>query len=173
MYKVFKICVLIAVCLLFTSSLKAFGDDTQTEEKVSPFQSFLDSLGTERQTAEERKAIELAKQCNMSDNVDIKLSAQKNILHTAQIDSSFFPIGWKATDVSASMYLVVFCYRAENKKKIWIFHVIPKDNIAQYIRGDMTEYLKNIKAVSTYTEEEVSDKIEKLLKPMIKEKELK
>ncbi len=124
---------------------------------------------SKKRTASEEKAIELAKQCNMSDNVDVKVSAQEVIDSFSNskelTGDSYFSIGWDVTDVSESTYLVFFIYLRNKKKSFYAFHVIPKDNIAQFIRGEdgWSKYLDNIYAASTYSEEKLNKKIEKIL----------
>ncbi len=95
-----------------------------------------------------------------------------------------FPIGWYAVDVSETMYLVVFKFlmndfEVKDKEAAWYFHVIPEGNIAKHLvpiikfkdrdknivtsELELWYYFENIKKISTYTKEEINDKLYKLL----------
>ena len=127
----------------------------------------------------EDKAIELAKQAVIEvveEGED--LTAQKfidyNLINSKE---DFLPLGWKAIDVSESIYTVAFTYRYEKQNKLMVFHVIPKDNIAQHIdtEGDdgldkLKKYMRNIKAISTYSYKKVGDNFAKLFTPISKKK---
>ena len=116
---------------------------------------------------DEDKAIELAKQAVIEvveEGED--LTAQKfidyNLINSKE---DFLPLGWKAIDVSELIYTVAFIYRYEEQNKLMLFHVIPKDNIAQRIhtrRNGLNIYIRNIKAVSTYSDKKVEDNFVKL-----------
>ncbi|MFQ5964682.1 MAG: hypothetical protein ACE5KZ_10385 [Candidatus Scalinduaceae bacterium] len=119
------------------------------------------------------KAIELAKKVVLDSGILASgkgwvLTTEKFIeVRSKDSNGDFFPIGWRAVDVSEGIYAVTFRYRATGKSKVFLFHVIPKDDIAQYI--DMSEegnayskYLKNIKTITTYTSKKLIDKFEEL-----------
>lgn len=74
---------------------------------------------------------------------------------------AIFPIGWEAAQVSESIYMVAFRFTEEGKNTGFYFHVVPKDDIVQWIqRGSdglgFDTYLKNLKATSTYTDKKLS-----------------
>ena len=145
-------------------------------------------IGTQANTEEsipsKDKAIGLAKECvylSFEDGSDITAQEYAELSTKA---NHIFPIGWYAVDVSETMYLVVFKFlmndfEVKDKEAAWYFHVIPKDNIAKHLvpiikfkdRGknivtselELWYYFENIKKISTYTKEEINDKLYKLL----------
>ncbi len=116
---------------------------------------------------DEDKAIELAKQAVIEvveEGED--LTVQEFIEYRSKRrEGNFLPIGWEAIDVSASTYAVTFTYRYKEQTLQFLFHVLPQDNIAQRIhtrRNGLNIYIRNIKAVSTYSDKKVEDNFVKL-----------
>ncbi len=145
-------------------------------------------IGTQANTEElippKDKAIELAKRCvYLSFEDESEITAQEYAELSTE-ENHIVPIGWYAVDVSETMYLVVFKFllkdfEAKDKEAAWYFHVIPKDNIAKHLvpiikfedkyknivtsELELWYYFENIKKISTYTKEEINEKLHKLL----------
>ncbi len=123
---------------------------------------------------DEDKAIELAKQAVIVSEEGVDLTVQKFIEYRSiHREGNFLPIGWKAIDVSASTYAVTFTYRYKEQTLLFLFHVLPQDNIAQHIhtrRNGLKIYIRNIKVVSTYSDKKVEDNFAKLFTPISKKK---
>ena len=110
------------------------------------------------------EAIELAKKCIMDtdETSGIEISAQEMIEALLKIENTFAE-GWKVVDVSESVYAVTFNYRCDYGDRFLLFHVIPKDNIAQSIdtgrtKPDLKKYFTHIKTITTYSKEKLASK---------------
>jgi hypothetical protein len=123
---------------------------------------------------DEDKAIELAKQAVIKCVEGVDLTVQEFIEYRSKRrEGNFLPIGWEAIDVSASTYAVTFTYRYKEQTLLFLFHVLPQDNIAQLIhtrRNGLKIYIRNIKTVSTYSDKKVEDNFAKLFTPISKKK---
>ncbi len=110
------------------------------------------------------EAIELAKKCIMItyETSGIEISAQEMIEYTLK-QEGVFAKGWKVVDVSESVYAVTYGWSCDKGDRFFLFHVIPKDNIAQNIdttrtKPDMEKYFAHIRTISTYSKEKLDSK---------------
>ncbi len=104
------------------------------------------------------KAIELVKKTvTYSNDFGRKYTTQEHLEQVLQVDSSAFPKGWRAIDVSDSTYAVVFSYKSkDNNREVLLYHVLLKDKIVKQIHHKKTEqltaYYNNISSTTTYPE---------------------
>jgi hypothetical protein len=111
---------------------------------------------TEESISPKDKAIELAKKCVMFSGEFGDITAQEVI---NMVDNSicrehikdYIVIGWEAIDVNESLHTVVYKFKYNDKNGSYLFHVVPKDNVAWFVDlGNEKE--RQIVAMSVYLE---------------------
>ncbi len=164
----------IRIIIILALSIFLFPYAANAEEPISP----------------KDKAIELAKKCVMfSDDEYGDVTAQEainmvNISVSNGHIKNYIAIGWEAIDVSESIYTVVYKSTHEGKNAGYLFHVVPKDNIAWFVDlgkekendeqiAKLSVYLVYIKTLTTYTSEIFLQKINKILSACINEEDRK
>ncbi len=118
-------------------------------------------------------AIELAKECIVvEDKVSgLNMSAREAII-TWKDEPEFTHVGWEAVEVDESIYFVVYNYRVNNINQLWAFHVIPEDKTVERIELgndglDGHRYMSRIISTSSYSREELQEKLKKVFGKLI------
>ncbi len=121
----------------------------------------------------EERAIELAKEYIVVEDKTsgVEMSTREAIL-TWEKEPEFTPVGWEAIDVDEAIYFVVYNYRVNNINQLWAFHVIPEEKTVERIELgddglDGHRYMSRIISTSSYSREELQEKLKKVFGKLI------